>query len=77
MAGNKYLAQTLQYLVIPLFALYIMREPLNPVSQQRMVEGAAEQEAVFKALQTDAAEAGRLTRKYLQETKDKLYLLLR
>lgn len=76
-SANKYLAQTLEHLVIPLFALYIMREPLNPISQQRMRDGAAEQAAVVQALQAgDAAEAGRLTRTFLQETKSKLHLLL-
>ena len=77
MSGNKYLAQTLERLVAPLFALYIMREPLNPVARQRMIEGAAEQAAVVKALQTGAAaKAGRLTREFLQGTKSRLHLLL-
>ncbi|MFN7929500.1 MAG: GntR family transcriptional regulator [Blastocatellia bacterium] len=78
LAGNKYLAQTLEHLVIPLFALYIMREPLNPISHQRMRDGATEQAAVIQAMQAgDAAEAGRLTRVFLAETKSKLHLLLK
>lgn len=78
LAGNKYLKQTLEHLVIPLFALYVMREPLNPVSQQRMVEGVAEQETVVQAMQSGAAgEAGQLTREFLQKTKDSLHLLLK
>lgn len=78
LSGNKYLVQSLERLVVPLFALYTMREPFNPLSQQRMVKGASEQETIVKALQAgNVVEAGRLVRESLQEGKSQLHLLLK
>ncbi|MFN7948103.1 MAG: GntR family transcriptional regulator [Blastocatellia bacterium] len=78
LSGNRFLVQSLERLVAPLFALYVITEKFNheahlQVSQQ----SAAAMEQAVSALQTgNAAEASHLVRKFLLETKSRLHLLL-
>ncbi|MBI1763278.1 MAG: GntR family transcriptional regulator [Acidobacteria bacterium] len=77
-SGNRFLAQALERLVAPLFALYVITEKHNHTTHLRVAQvSTAVQEKAVKALcARDAVAAGRLTRMFLQETKDKLHQLL-
>lgn len=78
LSGNRFLRQTLERLVTPLFALYIITETFNHAAHLQVSQfSAAKQEQAVNAIRTgDAAAAGRLAREFLQETKNNLHLLL-
>lgn len=78
LSGNRFLARTLERLVAPLFALYVITETFNHEAHLQVSQRSVTlQEAAVKALQSGAAEeASRLAREFLQETKNNLHLLL-
>ncbi|MFN7929501.1 MAG: GntR family transcriptional regulator [Blastocatellia bacterium] len=77
-AGNPFLARTLERLVAPLFALYVITETFNHEAHLQVSQRSVTiQEAAVNAIQAGAAEeAGRLAREFLQETQNNLHLLL-
>jgi len=74
LAGNRFLTDTLERLVAPLYALYLMRADLNREGLVETVRvGIAGQEETLRAFENgDAKAAARLTRQFLQEMKDSL-----
>ena len=74
LAGNRFLANALERLVAPLYALYLMRADFN---RQGLIEtirvGIAGQEETLRAFETgNAKAAAETTRRFLQEMKESL-----
>jgi DNA-binding GntR family transcriptional regulator len=77
-SGNRYLKQTLDRLVIPLYALYLIRLSYNQASLEEAVGNPLEhQERIVAAYQCgDIEQAARITRDFLVRMKDYVGALL-
>jgi len=71
LSGNKYLQQTLERLVVPLFGLYLIRGSYNREGlRQTGLEATENQEKVIHAMETkNLDEVRRLTRDFLERMK--------
>lgn len=74
LSGNAYLADTLERLVVPLFAFFVMK---TSHEKEAYVESAATHARIVEALaESSAAEARELMRKSLSGWKDDMMTLL-
>jgi DNA-binding GntR family transcriptional regulator len=74
LSGNRFLARTLERIVAPLYALYMMRADFNREGLLETIEACiAHQEDTIRAFETgQTGEAGRIVRRFLEQMKDSL-----
>jgi DNA-binding GntR family transcriptional regulator len=74
LSGNRFLKETLERLVAPLYALYLMRSNVNREGLFQTIEDClAHQEETLRAFEAkDSQEAARIVGSFLQQMKDSL-----
>lgn len=74
LSGNRYVQQALERVVIPLYALYLIRRPYNREGiVQTVFECIAHQDKILEAFRSNDAEAARkVSRNFLERMKDYL-----
>ena len=74
LSGNRFLKQTLERLVAPLYALYLMRADFNREGLLETIEDCiAHQEATLRAFESgNPEEAADIVRRFLQQMKESL-----
>jgi DNA-binding GntR family transcriptional regulator len=74
LSGNRFLKETLERLVAPLYALYLMRSNFNREGMLQTIEDClVHQEDTLRAFETrNSEEAARIVRGFLQKMKDSL-----
>jgi DNA-binding GntR family transcriptional regulator len=74
LSGNRYLQQTLERLVIPLYALYLIRRSYNHEGLfQTVLDGVEHQDKILAAYRSgDISEAKRVARDFLSKMKEYL-----
>jgi DNA-binding GntR family transcriptional regulator len=74
LSGNRYLKQTLERLVIPLYALYLIRRSYNRAGLlQTVIDCVEHQDKILQAYQRrDMEEAKRVARDFLSKMKEYL-----
>jgi len=74
LSGNRYLEQTLERLVVPLYALYLIRGSFNRGGlRQTVIDCIEHQEKIMKAFHRgDVPEAKRVVREFLVRMKENL-----
>jgi len=74
LSGNRFLKETLERLVAPLYALYLMRANFNREGLFQTIQDCIEhQEATLRAFEAgNAQEAASIVRRFLQQMKDSL-----
>ena len=74
LSGNRYVQQALERVVIPLYALYLIRRPYNREGiVQTVFECIEHQDKILEAFRSNDAEAARkVSRNFLERMKDYL-----
>jgi len=74
LSGNRYVQQALERVVIPLYALYLIRRPYNREGiVQTVFECIEHQDKILEAFRSNEAEAARkVSRNFLERMKDYL-----
>ena len=74
LSGNRFLKETLERLVAPLYALYLMRSNFNREGMFQTIEDClVHQEDTLRAFEAkDSEEAARIVGNFLQQMKDSL-----
>lgn len=74
LSGNRFLKETLERLVAPLYALYLMRAEFNREGLFQTIEDClVHQENTLRAFETgDCEQAARIVRDFLRQMKDSL-----
>jgi len=74
LSANRFLKETLERLVAPLYALYLMRADFNPEGLfETIADCIAHQEDTLRAFEAgDPQKAARIVRDFLQQMKDSL-----
>ena len=74
LSGNRFLKETLERLVAPLYALYLMRSNFNREGLFQTIEDClVHQDKTLRAFEAgDSQEAARIVAKFLQQMKDSL-----
>ena len=74
LSGNRYLQQALERIVIPLYALYLIRRSYNREGiLQTVIECVEHEDKILEAFQKkDADESRRVARDFLVRMKDYL-----
>ncbi|HET9218344.1 MAG TPA: GntR family transcriptional regulator [Terriglobia bacterium] len=74
LSGNRFLKETLERLVAPLYALYLMRSNFNREGMFQTIEDClVHQEETLRAFEAgDSQEAARIVGSFLQQMKDSL-----